>query len=89
MQALQVGGAGAVIFTVGAAMALYEWKRFTVGRPLSPGTNVITLYWVAYLAALVLGTSLLFAETLLPVVGQSFIGRFRRPKWRLVGYGGG
>jgi len=49
--------AGFAMVVLGAGMAAYEWSRVRSKRPLFGGGQVVTLYWCAYLALLVLGVT--------------------------------
>ncbi len=46
--------AALVMLAIGSAMAVYEWSRIKTKRPLFGGRPLLTLYWCAYLALLVL-----------------------------------
>ena len=61
VEALQVGGAGVLLFGAGFAMAFFEWSRSKTAAPLLAGTNVIQLYWITYLILFVLGVTLVAA----------------------------
>jgi hypothetical protein len=54
MERLQLFLATAVMLAVGGGMAAYDWSCMKAKRPLFGGSQVITLYWCAYLSLLVL-----------------------------------
>ena len=48
-------GVAIALLATGSGMAFYEWIRTKAGRPILGGRDVRQLYWIAYLAMLVLG----------------------------------
>jgi hypothetical protein len=62
MENLQLLLAAAAMLAVAAAMATYEWSRIQAKRPLFNGSQVVTLYWCAYLSLVVLGVTAALAS---------------------------
>ncbi len=52
---MQLFGAAILMLAVAGGMAFYEWTRIKTGRPILKVSEVVVLYWVAYLALFVLG----------------------------------
>jgi len=64
MQNLQMLIAAVAMLAASGVMAVYEWTRIRAGRPLMAGSQVVVLYWIAYLALFVLGITTVFAAVL-------------------------
>jgi hypothetical protein len=58
---LALAGAGIGFLAFTAVLVFYEHVRSKAGRPLLPVSNVIQLYYCAYLSSFVLGVMCLVA----------------------------
>jgi hypothetical protein len=59
-----LAGAGISFLVFTAALVFYEYVRSKAGRPILAGTNVIQLYYCAYLTSFVLAVMCLVAAAI-------------------------
>jgi hypothetical protein len=61
LEKLALAGAGIGFLTFAAVLVFYEYVRSKAGRPILAGTNVVQLYYCAYLSSFLLAIMCLVA----------------------------